>query len=102
MKAPLLILMSSVLALGLAGCDRHGGFRGFRGDNDRGGGHGLRKECRADLEQYCAASQRGRERLECLQSHRDKLSDDCKKALDDRLARRGHKRDKGDKADSDD
>ncbi|MBV9993511.1 MAG: hypothetical protein JOZ72_19720 [Alphaproteobacteria bacterium] len=113
MKTPPLILLASVLAIGISGCDRHGGFRGFGGDRktertdgdrangeragerangERAGerrGHGLRRECRSELEQYCAASQRGRERVECLQNHRDKLSDACKTAVDERANRRG-------------
>jgi len=104
MKAPVFILLSLVLALGVAGCERHGGFRGFGGGERGGGGHGLRRECRAELEQYCAASQRGRERIQCLQGHSDKLSAGCKQALDERLSRRGggRKRDRaGDKANDD-
>lgn len=113
MKTPALILLASVLAVGVAGCDRHGGFRGFGGDHkaeradgDRAdrqrGGHGLRRACRSELEQYCAASQRGRERVQCLQNHRDKLSDDCKKAVDERANRRGGRRQNRDNAGSTD
>jgi hypothetical protein len=46
-----------------------------------GGGHGLRKACAADLEKFCAGQERGRERRECLQSHLDQLSSDCKAAV---------------------
>ena len=116
MKTPVLILLASVLAIGVSGCDRHGGFRGFggdhkaeRNDDDRanglraGGGHGLRRECRSELEQYCASSQRGRERRQCLEDHRDKLSEGCKTALDARGHRGGgRRRDNAGSTDNDD
>lgn len=50
-------------------------------------GHGLRRDCRAEIEQYCAADQTGRDRRLCLESHLDQLSADCKTAL----AARGQK-----------
>ena len=54
------------------------------------GGHGgLRRACRADIEQFCAADQKGRDRIECLQSHIDKVSADCKAAVQERMNRRG-------------
>jgi hypothetical protein len=61
--------------------------RGERGD--RHGGGGLRRACRADIEQFCAADQKGRDRRECLQTHIDKLSADCKTAIQDRMNHRG-------------
>jgi hypothetical protein len=95
MRHSLPLLLCGVLALGLQGCDQKGSFKGLRGD--RGGGHGLRKECRADLEKYCADSQKGRARRQCLQSHRSEISAGCATALDARKG--GHKRDRKDKAD---
>ena len=50
----------------------------------RGRGHGLRRTCAEDLEKYCAGKDRRRERRECLQSHMDQLSPDCKAALQER------------------
>ncbi len=57
-----------------------------RGDHERrrGGGHGLKRACAADLEKYCAGQDRGRARRECLQSHLDQLSADCKTAVESR------------------
>jgi hypothetical protein len=60
--------------------------RGERGDRHGGG---LRRACRADIEQFCAADQKGRDRRECLQTHIDKLSADCKTAIQDRMNHRG-------------
>ena len=51
--------------------------------------NGLKRACRNDIEQYCAADQKGRDRRECLQSHMDKLSADCKTALQERMNHRG-------------
>jgi hypothetical protein len=56
---------------------------------ENGGHGGLRRSCRADIEQFCAADQKGRDRRECLQSHMDKLSADCKTALQDRMNHKG-------------
>ena len=65
-----------------------------RADNDfgrrRGGGHGLRRACAADLQQYCEGKERGRARRECLQSHMAQLSAECKAAVEARG--RGHRR----------
>ena len=55
-----------------------------------GGGHGLRKVCAADMEKFCAGQERGRGRRECLQSHLDQLSADCKAAVQARG--QGHRR----------
>lgn len=99
------LLIAALMSVAIAGCERHPGQaermgaravgHGMRGE--RGGGHGgLRRACEADIEQFCAADQKGRDRRECLQSHMDKLSADCKTAIE---ARKNHRRgDKGDKA----
>lgn len=89
--APILIAALAA-SFALAGCEKHdakllrGAGHAVRGERhmERDGHMGLRRACRADIEQYCAADQKGRERRMCLQDHRDKLSDDCKKALDQR------------------
>ena len=60
--------------------------RGERGDRHGGG---LKRVCRNDIEQYCAADQKGRDRRECLQNHLDQLSADCKTALQERMNRHG-------------
>jgi len=57
----------------------------------RGRGHGLRRACAEELEKYCAGKDRGRQRRECLQSHMDQLSADCKTALQERGERRRHR-----------
>jgi Cysteine rich repeat len=104
-------LLVAVMGVGLAGCERHGeraaakfggheAMRAGRGEGrgERHGG-GIRKACEADIEQFCAADQTGRDRRQCLESHLDKLSAACKTAVE---ARKNHKRDKGsdDKSDS--
>ena len=98
-------LLAAVMSLGIVGCERHaehaaarmgahGAMRAERGDRGERGAHGgLRRACEADLEQYCAADQKGRDRRECLESHLDKLSADCKAAVEARKNRHG--RDKG-------
>ena len=97
------LLLAALMCLGIAGCERHSGQaerlgaraagHGMRGE--RGGHGGIRRACEADIEQFCAADQKGRDRRECLQSHMDKLSADCKAAIE---ARKNHRHgDKGDK-----
>lgn len=49
---------------------------------------GLRKACATELAQYCPGDQRGRARRDCLQSHMDQLSADCKASLEARGAGR--------------
>ncbi len=91
----ILLLLASAAALSLAGCDRHpakttaGSGAQQTERAERGQGHGLKRACRDDIEQFCVASQKGRERRECLQSHLDKLSDGCKQALSERRGHRG-------------
>jgi Cysteine rich repeat len=53
-------------------------------EQGRGRGRGLRRACASEIQQYCANEERGRARRECLQSHMDKLSADCKSAVESR------------------
>jgi hypothetical protein len=58
-------------------------------ERERGAGHGgLRRACAADLDKYCSGQARGRARRDCLQSHLDQLSADCKAAVQERGERR--------------
>ena len=57
-----------------------------RGDRGRHGG--LRRVCAADMDKYCSGQNRGRARRDCLQSHVDQLSADCKAAVQQRGGRR--------------
>ncbi|HEY4115365.1 MAG TPA: hypothetical protein VGM17_15020 [Rhizomicrobium sp.] len=52
---------------------------------------GFRAACREDIRQYCA-SQRGRERRECLETHKSQLSESCRALLDSRGAGRVRRR----------
>ncbi len=90
MKKPSAVLVA-LLCLTVMGCKPHPGGGGeARGE----GGHGgLRKACSTDLEKFCAADQKGRDRRMCLQSHIDQLSADCKEALASRQHGRRRNRD---------
>jgi hypothetical protein len=94
------LLLVGAIGLSLAGCDRHA-MRATRqierSERQAGQAHGLKRACRADIEQFCAASQKGRERRQCLESHSDKLSDGCKQALSERGSghRGGGRRNRG-------
>jgi len=57
-------------------------------EESRRRGHGLRRACGDELAKYCSGQDRGRQRRDCLQSHMDQLSADCKAALEERGARR--------------
>jgi hypothetical protein len=91
------ILLTSLLCLTTMACKPHPAAQAARGierqqrmeqrDGERRGG--MRRVCRSDIEQFCASDQTGRDRRECLQSHMDKLSADCKTALQDRMNRHG-------------
>jgi len=90
---PILALM--LLSVPIVSCNqqtnRHGVSRerGMGRENrEARGGHGLRRACAADLAKYCAGDQRGRERRDCLQTHLDQLSADCKAAVQARGERR--------------
>lgn len=104
-----LSLLACLLCVGVVACKPQHAARNMmreqrieqRGDKDHRGG-GLRRACRNDIEQYCAADQRGRDRRECLQSHMDKLSADCKTAVQNRMNRRGGGRRNRDGSDDDD
>jgi hypothetical protein len=54
----------------------------------RRGGHGLRRICADDIAKYCQNEDR---KKRCLKQNLDKLTADCKAAVE---AARGHKRDK--------
>jgi hypothetical protein len=71
-------LLALLICLTAMGCKPHPDEREMRAEGGRGG---LRHACSTDLEKFCAADQRGRDRRLCLQSHIDQLSADCKAAL---------------------
>jgi len=95
------LCLAALLCLSLAACERHpAGHAGRMGArmlmrDERAQHRGLRRACEADVEQYCAADQTGRDRRACLESHLDKLSSDCKAALDARRMRRRARDDDG-------
>lgn len=98
MKKLLLPLAILALAAPIAGCDqnKHGAsivkqrvlrgvLRGAGHEGVRGARHhGLRRVCAADIQKYCQTEDRGRARRQCLQSHLDQLSADCKTAVEQR------------------
>ncbi|HEY3777218.1 MAG TPA: hypothetical protein VGL35_04100 [Rhizomicrobium sp.] len=59
----------------------------------RGGHHGLRMACAADIQKYCADEPRKRR---CLRDNVDKLSDACKAALAQPRGHKGGSRENGD------
>jgi hypothetical protein len=63
---------------------------------ERHGRHGLRKICADDIAKYCQNEDRKRR---CLKENLDKLSADCKAAVE---AAKGHKRDKDNSGSGDD
>ncbi|MBV8977085.1 MAG: hypothetical protein JO261_11035 [Alphaproteobacteria bacterium] len=89
----LALSLAALVCVGLAGCERHPMKAGRAGARmmergERAQHQGLRRACEADIAQFCASSQTGRERRICLESHSDKLSQDCKTALEARMNRR--------------
>jgi len=81
------IIFACLVCLSTLACRPHP--ENGRGEEGREGhaGHGLRRACAADLEKFCVADQKGKDRRECLQSHIDQISADCKAALE----KHGHK-----------
>ena len=57
----------------------------------RGGKVKIGRVCRADIRQYCSSAEKGKARRECLENNIDKLSSDCKTALEQRKKHRGGK-----------
>jgi hypothetical protein len=56
--------------------------RGMRGER-RGGGRGrLRQACADDIAKYCSGMDRPRLKRQCLRTHVDQLSTDCKAAIE--------------------
>jgi hypothetical protein len=84
-----LVLLSVPISSCNQQTNRHAGVHERGEGREARGGRGLRKACGADLQKYCASQERGRERRDCLQSHVDQLSADCKAALQ---ARGEHRR----------
>jgi hypothetical protein len=93
------ILLACLTCLPMIACKPHPGQILRAGDHERrqqergdrnGQRHGgLRRDCRDDLEKFCAADQTGRDRRTCLQSHITEISAECKTALESRGGRRG-------------
>jgi hypothetical protein len=52
-----------------------------------GGGGGMRGACQADVQKFCADTERGPARMQCMQSHQNDLSAECKAALAQMRAR---------------
>jgi hypothetical protein len=53
-----------------------------------GGGGAIRQACAADIARVCPDAQPGPGRRQCVMAHRDQLSDACKAAIADAMARR--------------
>ena len=83
------LLLVPLICVSALACRPH--VAGGGGGHGREGGHGLRRDCRADIEQFCAADQTGRDRRNCLQAHLSQLSDACKAAMAARGQRGGHR-----------
>lgn len=106
-KAPVLIVLS--LCVPMLGCKPHpgkilrGGDRIHRQEERQGRHHGLKRMCRDDIAKFCAGDQSKRERRQCLQSHLNEVSSDCKTAIESRGHKGGRKnRDRNDTDDSND
>jgi hypothetical protein len=104
------LLVACLLSVSVLGCRPHPGhvMRGLRMEHrnaergERAEHRGLRRVCRSDIEQFCASDQTGRDRRMCLESHLDKLSADCKTAVEARMHRGRRNRDKDDRSNADD
>jgi len=100
------VLFACLVCLPVIACKPHPGkiMRGAghaqRSEERAGKHHGMRRACRDDLEKFCAADQKGRDRRECLQTHVSEISADCKAAVEARKNRGGRRnRDKDDSSD---
>ena len=87
------VLLACLICLPVIACKPHPAgscaVRITRGRSEERGQHrGLRRACRDDIEKFCAADQTGRDRRECLQTHLNELSADCKTAVEARKAGR--------------
>jgi hypothetical protein len=96
---------SIVLIVGLAGLlaachprerSEQAGQSAQTDEGHKHGGKGLRKVCADDIAKFCQNEDKKRR---CLRENLDKLSPDCKAAVE---AGHGHKRDKGDSGDNND
>lgn len=65
------------------------------GERHGGGGHHLRRICADDIAKYCQNEDRKRR---CLKENMDKLSADCKAAVQALRGGRNHNRDNNDKS----
>jgi hypothetical protein len=99
-------LASSVLlTVGLVGLlaachprerSEHTGQSGQTEEGRGHGGHGLRRACADDIAKFCQNEDKKRR---CLRENLEKLSAECKTAVE---SGRGHKRDKDDSGDNND
>jgi hypothetical protein len=103
------LLIALVLCLPVMACKPHpgkllrGGDRIERQQERTERRHGLKRACRDDLHKYCAGEERGRARRQCLQSHLNELTSECKTAVESRGHKGGRRhRDQTDQDDSDD
>jgi len=53
-------------------------------NGERGGRHRFRVACAADIQKFCANVEKRREQKECLRNNLDKITPDCKTALERR------------------
>ncbi|MFL5237778.1 MAG: hypothetical protein ACJ8EL_09285 [Rhizomicrobium sp.] len=95
MRKSVLSLALTLVCVPLAACNQQQSNKQAVHERARGG-HGLKKACAEDLSKYCAGQDRGRERRDCLQTHLDQLSADCKAAVSARGERGGGRRHKRD------
>lgn len=94
------LLFICALSTAIAACHpRNRDEHAARTEENRGG-HGLKRVCAGDIAKYCQNEDRKRR---CLRQNEDKLSADCKAALEEALARKRNKdkTDTGGKSDED-